>query len=62
MPGDGRLLALCSGFAVAAAVYFFAFIWLPGGRAQIADLLADLAAALPHGWTRASNRGPSGPT
>lgn len=47
VPGDGRLLTLCSGFAVGTVVYFVGCVLLPAGRAELRNLLADVAASLP---------------
>jgi hypothetical protein len=47
VPGDGSLLALCSGFAFGAGAYLLGCVSLRVGRAEMNGLLADLGASLP---------------
>lgn len=58
VPGDGRLLTLCSGFVVGTVVYFVGCILLPVGRAEMKSLLADVTASLPYMPLRLWRRDP----
>ncbi len=47
-PGFDSLVSLCYGFGVGALLYVASCLLLPGGRAEVSSVLADLAASLPH--------------
>ncbi len=58
LPEYDGLLALCYGLGVGALLYIATCLMLPGGRAELTGMLADLAASMPSAPLRAWKKNP----